>query len=246
MTTIFKYAQGVKGFYQKGQYETFIILEEANTVLIGSGDKADDSGYLGIKRIEEVIDQSRSFGLFIWTLTQKIASMPESIIANSGLVFAGKTGAEKDIDVVMTAIGRDAKRFDVDVYKFFPHMLCFDENRGASTINDLEKAGFPGNTFLMLANISPKQVFETISDSMSDELAEPEAAPKDPMADFVDGKPGTVVSAESVAKDPNATKPVPDQAVVDEEKDILDEADKLDDDKSKKTDILSIVRHKLL
>lgn len=122
MTTIFKYAQGVKGFYQKGQYETFIILEEANTVLIGSGDKADDSGYLGIKRIEEVIDQSRSFGLFIWTLTQKIASMPESIIANSGLVFAGKTGAEKDIDVVMTAIGRDAKRFDVDVYKFFPHM----------------------------------------------------------------------------------------------------------------------------
>jgi cellulose biosynthesis protein BcsQ len=119
-------------------------------------------------------------------------------------------------------------------------MLCFDENRGASTINDLEKAGFPGNTFLMLANISPKQVFETISDSMSDELAEPEAAPKDPMADFVDGKPGTVVSAESVAKDPNATKPVPDQAVVDEEKDILDEADKLDDDKSKKTDILSM------
>jgi hypothetical protein len=126
MTTIFKYAQGVKGFYQKGQYETFIVLEEANTVLIGSGDKADDTGYLGIKRIEEVIDQSRSFGLFIWTLTQKIASMPDSIIANSGLVFAGKTGSEKDIDVVMTAIGRDAKRFDVDVYKFFPHMPVGD------------------------------------------------------------------------------------------------------------------------
>lgn len=123
MASIFKYAQGVKGFYTKDQYETFIILEEANTVLIGGG-KHDEASNMGIKRFEELIDQSRSFGLFIWTITQKIASMPDSVIANSGLIFSGKSARDDDIRIVLKAVGLD-ERFDESgrgMMKFFPKM----------------------------------------------------------------------------------------------------------------------------
>jgi hypothetical protein len=123
MASIFKFAQGVKGFYNApDQYETFIVLEEANAVLIG-GEK-DDASTQGIKRFEELLDQSRSFGLFIWVITQKIASMPDSVVANSGLIFAGKSTRDQDIGIVMRAIGLE-DRYENDgraMKKFFPKM----------------------------------------------------------------------------------------------------------------------------
>lgn len=125
MDGIFRYAQGVKGFYREGQYETFIVLEEANTVLIASNDGSGQAGGEGnnsLQRVSEVIDQSRSYGLFIWTITQKIASMPGSIIANSGLVFIGRSTQRADIDVAITALGYDSSFKDIDVRRFIPRM----------------------------------------------------------------------------------------------------------------------------
>ena len=126
MDGIFRYAQGVKGFYREGQYETFIVLEEANTVLIssnsGGGGDGNNENNNSLQRVSEVIDQSRSYGLFIWTITQKIASMPNSVVANSGLTFIGRSTSEKDIGVALTALGYDSKFKDLDVRRFIPRM----------------------------------------------------------------------------------------------------------------------------
>lgn len=123
MDGMFRYAQGQgsKGFYSPGQYETFIVLEEANTVLISSNSTGDDSND-SLKRVSEVIDQSRSYGLFIWTITQKIASMPNSVIANSGLVFIGRTTAKNDIDTALTMMGYGNGFHDIAYNKFVPRM----------------------------------------------------------------------------------------------------------------------------
>ena len=125
MDGIFRYAQGVKGFYREGQYETFIVLEEANTVLISSnsgGGNDNNENNNSLQRVSEVIDQSRSYGLFIWTITQKIASMPNSVVANSGLTFIGRSTSEQDINVALTALGYDSKLKDLDVRRFIPRM----------------------------------------------------------------------------------------------------------------------------
>ena len=124
MDGMFRYAQGQgsKGFYSEGQYETFIVLEEANIVLISSNSGGSDNESTdSLKRVSEIIDQARSYGLFIWTITQKIASMPNSVIANSGLVFIGRTTAQQDISTALTMMGIDEK-FDVAYKKFIPRM----------------------------------------------------------------------------------------------------------------------------
>ena len=127
MTTIFKYAQarGARGFYTaKDQYETYIVLEEANSVLVStsSGGDTPSASEIGIKRFEDLVNQSRKFGLFVWTLTQTIETMPTAVIANSGLLFVGKTSREKDMDIVLKALGKDGIRTDIEFKKFFPRM----------------------------------------------------------------------------------------------------------------------------
>ena len=64
--------------------------------------------------------QSAGYGLFIVAITQKIADMPSSIIANSGLVFAGKLKRPEDINVVVRAVGREERIDDRDLVKWFP------------------------------------------------------------------------------------------------------------------------------
>ena len=52
--------------------------------------------------------------------TQKIADMPSSVIANSGLVFAGRLKRADDINVVVRTIGREERIDDRDIVKWFP------------------------------------------------------------------------------------------------------------------------------
>lgn len=127
MTSIFKYAQarGARGFYTaKDQYETYIVLEEANSVLIStsSGGDGPSASEVGLKRFEDLVNQSRKFGLYVWTLTQTIEQMPTAVIANSGLIFAGKSSREKDMDLIMKAVGKDGRYEDREFKKFFPRM----------------------------------------------------------------------------------------------------------------------------
>lgn len=121
MNSVYEYAlaSGPEGFYTNS-YETVIVLEEANSVLIAGGQE-DTSGQASIQRFNEIIDKSASLGLFIWTITQKIASMPKSVIANSGIVFIGRTAQGEDVNVVDSAIGFDMHR-NPEMHRFYPRM----------------------------------------------------------------------------------------------------------------------------
>lgn len=119
----FKYAQAHEGgFKAKDQFETVLVIEEANEVITGqdSADKGSSSLLAGQSEFEKILDQSAGLGLFIMSITQKIAAMPSSVIANSGLIFAGKISREQDVSVVIRKIGREEKFDDRDLVKWFP------------------------------------------------------------------------------------------------------------------------------
>lgn len=121
----YKYALAHEGGYlAEDQYETVLVIEEANEVLTGNDAAGTGNGHQiglsGQSEFEQIIDQSAGYGLFIFAITQKIADMPSSIIANSGLVFAGRLKRPDDINVVVRAIGREERIDDRDVVKWFP------------------------------------------------------------------------------------------------------------------------------
>lgn len=121
----YKYALAHEGGYlAEDQYETVLVIEEANEVLTGNdaagSGGGNQLGMSGQSEFEQILDQAAGYGLFIFAITQKIADMPSSIIANSGLVFAGRLKRPDDINVVVRAIGREERIDDRDVVKWFP------------------------------------------------------------------------------------------------------------------------------
>ncbi len=119
----FKYAQAHEGgFNAPDQYETVLVIEEANEVLIGqdSADGQNRSTLPGQSEFERILDQAAGLGLYIFSITQKIAAMPSSVIANSGLVFAGKVSREEDVKTIIRKIGREERYQDRDLVKWFP------------------------------------------------------------------------------------------------------------------------------
>lgn len=120
--SIWQYCYGHPGgFKADDQFSTILVIEEANEVLIGqSGDSS--STVQGTSMFEKIVDQAAGLELFIIAITQKIADMPQSIIANAGLLFTLKISREEDKDIVMEKIGRDPKIDDKPLKKFFPKM----------------------------------------------------------------------------------------------------------------------------
>lgn len=121
----FKWALAHEGGYlSENQYETVLVIEEANQVLTGNDAAGtgggEQFGMTGQSEFEQILDQAAGYGLFIIAITQKISAMPSSVIANSGLIFAGRLVTEDDINVVVKALGRDARIDDRDVVKWFP------------------------------------------------------------------------------------------------------------------------------
>lgn len=101
---VYQYAVSNGGFVKPdNQYETILVIEEANQVLIG--DDNDNLG--GANPFEIILDQSAGYGLFIWTLTQKIAEMPDSVLANSAIKIIGRQDREDDIKTSIVQIGKD-------------------------------------------------------------------------------------------------------------------------------------------
>lgn len=103
-TSVYQYAVANKGFVKpKDQYETVIVIEEANQVLIGN----DEDNLKGANPFENILDQSAGYGLFIWTLTQKISDMPSSVLANSAIKIIGRQDRKEDIETSIVQIGKD-------------------------------------------------------------------------------------------------------------------------------------------
>ena len=124
----YKYAIAHEGGYlAEDQYETVLVIEEANEVLTGNDAAGSSRGgggqasLSGQSEFEQILDQSAGYGLFIIAITQKIADMPSSIVANSGIIFAGKLNRPDDINVVVRAIGKEERIDDRDVVKWFPN-----------------------------------------------------------------------------------------------------------------------------
>lgn len=122
----YKVAKSIEGGYlHPSQFETVLVIEEANKVLTGndaagSSGKGSDMTLSGQSEFEEILDQSAGYGLFVIAITQKIGMMPSSIVANCGLLFAGKLSQPTDVDLVVRMIGREGRVDDRDVVKFFP------------------------------------------------------------------------------------------------------------------------------
>ena len=112
------------GYLADDQYETVLVIEEANEILTGNDAASSGGGnnisLPGQSEFEQMLDQAAGYGLFIFAITQKIADMPSSIIANSGIVFAGKLKRPDDINVVVRAVGREERMDDRDLVKWFP------------------------------------------------------------------------------------------------------------------------------
>ena len=111
------------GFLSEDEYETVLVVEEANEILVandmaGSGNNLFSLG--GQSEFETVLDQSAGYGLFILAITQKIADLPKSIIANSGIILAGKLKAEDDVKAVIRAVAREERYEDRDIVKWLP------------------------------------------------------------------------------------------------------------------------------
>lgn len=113
-----------RGYLHPSQYETVLVIEEANKVLTGNdtaGTGGQNSASLsGQSEFEEILDQSAGYGLFIIAITQKISMMPSSIIANCGLLFMGKLSQPEDVDLGVRMIGREGRIDDRDVVKWLP------------------------------------------------------------------------------------------------------------------------------
>lgn len=120
VTAIWFYCYGHEdGFKSEEQYSTLLVIEEANEVLIGGG---EDSAVQGTSMFEKIVDQAAGLELFICAITQKIADMPQSIIANTGLAFSMRISREEDKNVFMNKIGKDPKIEDKALFKFLPKL----------------------------------------------------------------------------------------------------------------------------
>lgn len=120
----FRYALAHEaGFLSEDQYETCLVIEEANEVLVGN-DMAGSGNSLvslgGQSEFESVLDQSAGYGLYVFAITQKIADLPKSVIANSGIVMSGKLKSEDDVKVVIRSIAREERYEDRDLVKWLP------------------------------------------------------------------------------------------------------------------------------
>lgn len=113
--------RGPKGFYTNS-YETIIVLEEANSMLPKVAGGEDTSGQVALQKFNNILDKSASLGLFIWTITQTIASVPKDIIANSGIACFGRLAQEEDIKVALSSLGYDSGLKDIEYKRFFSRL----------------------------------------------------------------------------------------------------------------------------
>ena len=99
------------------------MIEEANEVLVGNDMAGSGSSLVslgGQSEFESVLDQSAGYGLFVFAITQKISELPKSVIANSGIILAGKMKTEDDVKVVIRSIAREERYEDRDILKWLP------------------------------------------------------------------------------------------------------------------------------
>lgn len=119
--SIYMYAKYCDGnFLGEDQYETMLVIEEANRVLTGEKAGESSGGIQGQSIFEEMLDQAAGLGIFVTSITQEPAQMPTSIIANSGLIFSGKLKNSDDIEIALSAQGKELRYTNREIKTFMP------------------------------------------------------------------------------------------------------------------------------
>lgn len=119
--SIYMYAKYCDGnFLGEDQYETMLVIEEANRVLTGEKAGESSGGIQGQSIFEEMLDQAAGLGIFVTSITQEPAQMPTSIIANSGLIFSGKLKNVDDIEIALSAQGKELRYTSREIKTFMP------------------------------------------------------------------------------------------------------------------------------
>lgn len=148
---VYQYAVSNGGFVNpEDQYETVLVIEEANQVLISE----DEDNLGGANPFEIILDQSAGYGLFIWCLTQKISDMPRSVLANSSLKLIGRQDDEEDIKKSIVQIGKDGLIADRVFKNWLP-----DQPIGWFIIKSSRNRDFtknaPVHVFIEYMNVKP-------------------------------------------------------------------------------------------
>lgn len=113
------------GFLSEDEYETVMVIEEANEVLIGSdtaGSGGSDASLPGQSEFENILDQAAGWGYYLCILSQKPSMLPTSVLANAGLKFIGRMSIADDVAVAIRSIAREERYEDRDILKFLPKM----------------------------------------------------------------------------------------------------------------------------
>lgn len=120
--SLYMYAKYCPGnFVSENQYETLLVVEEANRVLTGQAEAGDSNGGIqGQSIFEEMLDQAAGLGIFVVSVTQKPSMMPTSIIANSGLLFSGRMANTDDIELMLSAQGKELRYTSREIKTFMP------------------------------------------------------------------------------------------------------------------------------
>lgn len=119
--SLYMYAKYCPGnFVSDDQYETLLVIEEANRVLTGQVDGDSNGGIQGQSIFEEMLDQAAGLGIFVVSITQKPGMMPSSVIANSGLLFTGRMANTDDVELMLSAQGKELRYSSREIKTFMP------------------------------------------------------------------------------------------------------------------------------
>lgn len=107
-------------FVGEDQFETLLVVEEANRILTGEQAGESAGGVQGESIFEEMLDQAAGLGIFVVSICQKPTALPLSVIVNSGLLFSGKMSYADDIELMLTAQGKELKFVSREIKTFMP------------------------------------------------------------------------------------------------------------------------------
>jgi len=121
---LYHFAKGHEsGFLSPNQNETVLVIEDANNVLLGSDFGPKDIPFLDNENeFDRIMNHAADYGLYIFSITQKIDDMPSSVIENSGLVFSGRMARPCDINTVAHICGWEGKMNEKDLDQLFLHL----------------------------------------------------------------------------------------------------------------------------
>ena len=107
-------------FVGEDQFETLLVVEEANRILTGEKTGESSGGVQGESIFEEMLDQAAGLGIFVVSICQKPIDLPSSVIVNSGILFSGKMSDVESIELMLSAQGKELRYTSREIKTFMP------------------------------------------------------------------------------------------------------------------------------